>query len=259
MNSHQYIQVMRLHLFDMARICQRGVDYSIKAYQLGKSEWCLNVQSDAYEINTLHREIIEIGRDLMLMEISEESAIRFLLSADRICNALHAVHGSAVEIAANSVRMVENCRRVGCKVLISMGDFVNSLLRLCVVAMFEEGIEHAETALQSGGVEHQFAMMFFDWYRALDQGERTQAGYEVALTKHLSQIARQMHEVAEAILFWLKDPEPELAPDYTASLSVRVEDRRIDSLEASSLPNGMDSLLLTIDECFTDRSFWGGK
>lgn len=212
MDYHHSVQTLRLHLLNMTRVCQRGVDYSTKAYKLANSECCFSVQDDRYEIDILHREILEFSRDLMLVEISEEPVLRFVLSADRICNALKAIHVHAADIAASSMRLLQSSRAIGCRELISMGDFLNGLMRLCVVALFEEENVHAEDVLRKDGVERRFQRRFFNWFKTLDPRESTQAGYDVAIAKSLSQMSREIHEMAHAILFWLDGSEYEHVP-----------------------------------------------
>lgn len=257
MDIHEYTQTLRLQLLDMARVSQRGIDYSIKAYRLGSPEFCANVRSSTYEVNILHREISELTRDLLLMEIPDESELRFVLSSERMCNALQAMHSQAVEVAMSSMRLMENGGNRGCRDLITMGDVVNSLVRLCVVALFEESIEPAETVLRSDGIERLFATAFFDWYRTIDPRERTQASYELAVTKYLSRIAQQAHEIADAIVFWLEDPG-------RGSLQASSKQRLIHSeatlaarrQKESTFSNGMESFLRSIETCFADASFW---
>lgn len=232
MKIQLYMQTLRLHLLDMARACQRGVDYSIKGYQLADSECCFKVQFDTYEIDILHREILYFSRELMLMEISEEPTLRFALSVDRISSALRAVHGCAVEIATSSMRLCESYRKIECQELVSMGAVVNGLVRLCVVALFEEEVVHAQTVLHRSGADSQFATKFFDWYRTLDQQERTQAGYELSIAKHLSRIAREMQEVADAVVFWLNGPEHERRPDTPEPRMFRAEEPEAEFLDA---------------------------
>jgi hypothetical protein len=49
---------------------------------------------------------------------------------------MRVVYGKAVEIAANSMQIVENGGSLGCAKLATMGDLVNRLVRLSVVALF---------------------------------------------------------------------------------------------------------------------------
>ena len=213
MNTHEYSQVLRLHLLDMARESQRCVDYAIKAYRLGNPEFCSIVREFTHDIDVLHREITELVRDLLAMELPGESNLRYVLASERMANAMRVVHGQAVEIAANSMRIVENGGGLGCTELATMGDLVNSLVRLSVVALFEEDVEHAKLAQRCSGVGRLFGSTFYDWYRTLDSSARAQAEFERAITKHLGHIALQTHEVAEAIVFWLEDSVGDLAAD----------------------------------------------
>jgi len=256
MDIHEHTQTLRLHLLDMARVSQRSIDYSIKAYKLGGSEFCTNVRDNTYEVNILHREITEIAQDLLLMDMPSESDLRFVLSSPRICNALQAMHRQAVEIVANSMGFLETRGKLKCTDLATMGDVVNSLVRLCVVALFEEGIEHAETVLLTDGVERLFEMTFYDWYRTIDQRARTQAGHELAITKHLSQIAQQTHEIADAIVFWLEGTTRQSLHGASKKL-LRRETTLVAKGEADTTDSsGMQSFLQSIEICFADGRFW---
>jgi len=255
MNTQEYSEILRLHLLDMARVTQRGVDYALKAYTLGNSAFCANVRDDSHEIKILHREITEIAQDLLLAELSWKSSLRFIFSSERICNSLQAVHSHAVEIAANSMRLLENGRKNGYADLATMGDIVNSLLRLCVVALFEEKIEHAETVLRTREIERLFETTFYDWYRDLDHGTRTQARYELAITKHLGQIAHQAHEIAVAIVFWLKDSDLGSCSRASKKQGVLYDPTAEMGNQKASF-DGMKSFLQSVDACFADACFW---
>ena len=116
MNTQEYSQILRLNLLDMARVTQRGVDYAIKAYasNLGNLEPCTIVRDDTHEIDVLHRESTGLVRDLLAMELSGESDLRYFLASERIANALRVVHSQAVEITANSMLILENGDGLGC-------------------------------------------------------------------------------------------------------------------------------------------------
>jgi len=261
MNIHHYTQTLRLHLLDMARVTQRGIDYSIKACTFDNPELCANVRDDVYEINILHREITGITQELLQTGIPHEADLSRVLSSGRICDALQTVHSHAVEMASNCTRRLEYGRTPRCTDLAAMGDIVNRLMRLCVVALFEEDIEYAKSILRSDGVERLFATTFFGWYSAIDQEERTRASYELAITKHLSQIASQMHEIADAIVFWLKDADRESLPKESKRQLIHSEATTlaIESREVTIVSNGMQSFLQEVDACFADACFWKGS
>jgi phosphate uptake regulator len=253
---HQYIQILRLRLLDMSRVSQRAVDYSIKAYELDSPEFCADVRDSTYKVNILHREITEIARDLLLMELPLESDARFVLSAVLICDALHSVHAQAVKIAANSTHLLEDGRMPGWEGLTRMGQEVNCLMRLCIIALFDEEGAHAETVLNNRGVERLFQSVFYDWYSNVDQRLRAQASHELAITKGLSQIAKETYEIADAVVFWLKGPDSESTPriDGAQPRMQAVPAREIEGVTDSS--DGMQAFLDDIDACFADPSFW---
>ena len=260
MNTQEHNQVLRLNLLDMARITQRGVDYAIKAYtyKLGNLESCTIVGEDTYEIGALHREITGIVRDVLAMELSGESDLRYMLASERIANALQVVHSQAVEIAANSTRILENGGGLRCADLATMGDLVNGLVRLSVVALSEEDIAHAEVVRRYSRVDRLFELTFYDWYRTIDHGARAQAEFERAIAKHLREIALQTYEMSRAIVFSLEDSWRELASDVDEETLASRETNPVDRREAVPIPDGMEAFLESIDICFADASFWSG-
>ena len=213
MNTYEYGQILRLHLLDMARGTQRSVDYAIKAYKLRKPELCSMVQGCTYDIDKLHCDITEFVCELLATELPSEIIVRYILASERIAGALRVVHRQAVEIAANSMRIIESGSGLGCAELATMGDLVNRLMRLCVVALFEENVEHAELVRRSSGVGRLFGATFYDWYENIDYRATPQAVFEHAITKHLGYIALQTCEVAGAIVFWLDDSVSALGVD----------------------------------------------
>jgi phosphate uptake regulator len=254
---HHCVQSLRLQLLDMSRVAQRAVDYSIKACSLGSIEACTNVRDAADEINMLHRETTEISSELLLMELPAESDLRFALSAERIADALLSIYLHASEIAANSMRLQKNGQRTGYLGLNTMGEVVNSLMRLCIIALFEEDTEHAETVLHHHGVARLFELTFYDWYRGIDRRLRAQASYELAITKDLARMARQIHEVADAIRFWLEGTDGGSAADTdTEHVMIGEPELELTEQETVALPDGMETFLLSVDACFANASFW---
>jgi hypothetical protein len=54
-NIQQHIHVLRSELLAMARLTQRAVDYSIRAYQLGRPEFCRHASNTDDEVQITHR------------------------------------------------------------------------------------------------------------------------------------------------------------------------------------------------------------
>jgi len=253
---HQCIQTLRLKLLDMSRVSQRAVDCSIKACKLDNPEFRANVRDSAYEVGILHGEITEIARDLLMMEIPLESEVRFAVSAALICDALHSIYAQAVKIAANSARLLENSHTPGCAGLTRMGEVVNCLVRLCIIALFDEEVAHAETVLRNRGVERLFESVFYDWYRNVDQRLRTQASQELAITRSLGQMAKETYEIADAIVFWLEGPNSGSTShvDPEQSTIHLVPAREVEGVTGE--PGRMQAFLAEIDTCFADPCFW---
>jgi phosphate uptake regulator len=213
MDLHQHIQVLRLHVLDMTRLAQRSVDYSIKACALGNPEMCSAVRDRTFEIDALHCEITETAQELLALNIPDRGDFRFVLSCERIGIALQALHLQADEIARQCMQLLEVGRNHGCAEIAAMGDIVNSLVRLCAVALFEEKKQHADLVLGAGRVERLFEMTLCDWLRSLDPAERERADCDRAITRHLSCMARQTYEIADALDFWLEDSDIEAKSD----------------------------------------------
>lgn len=81
---------------------------------MGNLESRAIVRHDTYEIDVLHREITRLVRDLLAMELSGESDLRYILASERIANALRVVHSQTVEIAADSMLILENGGGLSC-------------------------------------------------------------------------------------------------------------------------------------------------
>lgn len=208
---HQYTQTLRLHLLDMCRVSQRCVDYCIKGLQLKRLDISANIFDGAQEIDKLHREAGEIAQNLLLMGLLSQSSPRFASASMRICDALRAIHKSALEIAENSSAcQEENGATVDCGDLATMGDLANRLMRLCTVALFEEEIEHAEAALRMETGRRLFSTAFYVWYRRAGLRPPSQAHFVRSIADRLDQLIWQMHEMSRAIVYWLEGEDHKL-------------------------------------------------
>ncbi len=245
---------LRLQLLEMSRVSQRAVDYSIKAYKVGIPELCANVRDSSPEINILHREVTQIAQDLLLTELPRGSDTRFALSAVLICDALRALHAQAVKIAANSMRLSENGRTPGHTGLNRMGGVVNLMMRLCIIALFEEDAAHAETVLNAHGVERLFASSFDDWSTNVDQPLRPQVACELEITRCLRQMATETYEIAGAILFWLNGTDDRLVSDIDEE---KIATHAVPAKQGEGvthLPDWMAAFRAEVDACLADSS-----
>jgi hypothetical protein len=241
----------------MGKGTQRGVEYAINAYKLGHPESRTIVRACAYDLDVLHREITELVLDLLTMEVPGESNLRYIFASERIANAVRVVNGQAVEIAANCMLILENGGGLGCSDPATMGDVVNGLVRLSVVALFEEDVAHTEPVQLCTGVGRPFESTFYDWYRTIDHGARAQSEFERAIAKHLGQIALKTYEIS-AVVFSLEDSWCGLPTDADEATLASRKTNPADIQEMVPIPDGMEAFLESIDTCFADASFWSG-
>jgi phosphate uptake regulator len=202
-NIQQHIHVLRSELLAMARLTHRAVDYSIKAYQLGRPEFCRHASNSDDEAHKLHCSIADRGHVLLSSALPVDSDSRFVSSALRICSALHITYAAATGIAQDTMLSLKRERIAVSPAIEEMGQLVNCLVRLCIIALFNRQIKPAKTVLQIDGTGQWFDLAVYQSCRGPIQRTNAQARFELAIHKSLDQIAEQAHEIADAITFWL--------------------------------------------------------
>jgi len=195
---------LRSQLLKMSRLSQRAVDYSIKGYELGMPEFSREVLSKEQEFRDLRLSIVNRGRMVLPkgMPISADS--RFTCSALRICQALHCSYNAAYAIAVETIHGDEAARRVETSIVLDLGKFVNSLVRLSTVALFNEDLQYARLALRNAEDRLWFNLSLRQAQRVLDSRSKTQANFELAIVENLSRIAERSYEVAHETAMWLE-------------------------------------------------------
>jgi phosphate uptake regulator len=218
MHSQEHSQVLRIHLLDMSKLSQRAVDYAIKGYKLGSPEFCRFSRHGDRQLSELRRKIIDLCRqilmeelyfdpELLIDELDVDSKSRFPLSALRICRALYGTCLAAAEIAHNTMLLLEDARphaHDAHAALEKPCHLVNRLMSLCIVALFKQEIRHAEAVLESREAERLFQQALHHNRDIANRRTAPPPDIELAITRSLGQIARQSHEIAEAIVFWLE-------------------------------------------------------
>jgi hypothetical protein len=182
---------------------QKCVDYSIKALQCGKCDFSTTIVDTTFEMGSLHHDVKEIARDLMLTRLWSESDIRFVSTSVRISDALRAIHKEAFEISL----LLQNEREIDCADLTTTGDLANRLMRLCTVAIFEEEVAHAEAVLRAEG-----ARLASVWHRQFDRIPPSKAVCVLPIAERLDELILQMREMARAIVFWIEGNKRESFP-----------------------------------------------
>jgi len=76
-------------------------------------------------------------------------------------------------------------------------------MRLCIVALFEKEVSHAELVHDSQRVWRRCELIFDYSFSDTDQRVSAEDIYALSIMQNLGVIARQTHKTADAILFWL--------------------------------------------------------
>lgn len=211
MDLQKYVRCLRVQLLCMSRVSQRALDYAVKGYQLVSPEFCRQVRTDEHKLGEHHRQVKYLCQRLTMEGVITASDFRFALTALRVNSALQRIYSAAAQMANDTMLILENCPIANHPPhLDGFGRAVNSLVRLCTVALFESEGSYAETVMQTQGIWRQCELIFDYSSNDLDRQMETQQGYTLAITQSLGVAAKQAHEIADAILFWLKDREDAL-------------------------------------------------
>ena len=232
---HLSTQTLRLHLVDICRLTRRCVDYAIRAFQQSNPDMIASARDNAYEIQILHSDAVEIAHDLLQMErMPRGGDFRFVLSSIRICDSFHAMHNAAVDIASNTMRFWGSGGAFEMTDFTWMGDGVNRLVECCATSLMDENTEPAEIVLSTNGLERELINIFYDWHGTLEQPEPSQAKHAFAIARNLGQVVHHAREIADALVFWLGDED---RGSYAEASDVRLIDEltsaSIEALEAA--------------------------
>ena len=225
MTSHNDIQILRSKLIAMTRLTQRTVDYSIKAFQLGRPELCRAIQNCREEMCTIRNWIADHGRAILATRTPVHPDARFVCAALRISTALEVAHAAAYNIARHSaLRFAEGWTPVSAEVH-DGGTFVNSLLCLCILSLVNRDVRHATKVLQNGDAGQSFDLAVYLAHHELAQRASTHARFELALIRYLDGIVGQVREIADALLQWHEEIEQrDFRADGTRGQNARVPD-----------------------------------
>jgi Na+/phosphate symporter len=204
MNSQQHIRNLRVQLLAMSRVSQRALDYAIKGYELRNLDFARQVPAVNSELEGRHRQIKDLSRELMSGSSSNPSDSRFAFAAASINTALHVTYTAAAEIAQDSLRLLESSGIHGCAALERMGQLVNGSMRLCVVALFQQDAAHAKTVLRRQEAARLRELTSIGLHPHIGRWAGAQGDFERSVIRSLGEVAKQAHEMADAILFWLE-------------------------------------------------------
>lgn len=208
MNLQQERTALRTHLLEMSRLSQRALDYSIKGYRLNSSEFSRHTASIDRQLKEHYLQIKALCRRLIVPGMVASSDFRFSLAALRLNSAFYKTYKAASRIARASMLRLESGTAEKCAALDDFGELINRLVRLCTVALFLHDAALAEAVLQSHAVWRRSELIFD---HALDHAPAAVDNETLAIAQNLSVIAKEAHEMADAILFWLRGTDCALA------------------------------------------------
>jgi hypothetical protein len=221
MRDRQYSLVSRSHLLRMTRLAQRAVDYSIKAYELGSCELCHIVRNTEDELRELQLNIGDRGRLLRAEGMPVDTESTAASCALRVYSALQITCFAAAEIGQNTLLLLEGGRKTLSPSQMMTTNFVNGLVRLYTVALFDEEIQHARTILQVDEGHRRFDLQLSLREEELIHQNDASARFELAITHCLAQIAEQAYEIANTIMQWLDGEDCAGAPTTQTGHSVQ--------------------------------------
>jgi phosphate uptake regulator len=204
---HSYLS--QSQLLKMAMFVQRAVDYSIKSYELGAPEVQQLFRKYDQEWLNLNRHITDRGRTLVAAGKLAVNGSQKSDSALQIYSALQVTYTAASEIAHSAALVVAREPIPISSQLRSVGSYVNSLVRLCTVALFKEEVQYARKILLNNRGRRWCELMLLQ-IRCLLTGNPAQARFELAIADALEHIAEQAYEIARAVTLTSPDEDGRL-------------------------------------------------
>jgi phosphate uptake regulator len=188
----------------MTTLSQRVVNDAIKAYALNSLELCHKVRDSGQELRDIQVGISNRGRRLLEAALPVDSTSMAACCSLRIYAALQLTHTAAIEMAQNTRLKLEHESLPGSTATVHLSMFVNSLVRLCSVALLKEEPDHARTVLEVEGGRRKCDLWLYRAHEDLMQRAGAPSRRELAISRCLGQIAEQSYELAEAVILWLE-------------------------------------------------------
>jgi hypothetical protein len=201
----QHNILSRAHVLRMTMLSQRAVDYSIKAYRLNSAELCRQVMSIKRDLSKLEVRIGDRGRAFVAAGAHIDSHSPFACSSLRIYSSLRVMFTAATEIAQNITILAALSPKTIFPQTVETGNTVNSLVRLCSVALFDQKMSLAKQVLHIEGGRRRLDLELHRARLDLFRRSDTHCRCELAIANCIGQIAEQVYETAEGIIAWLEN------------------------------------------------------
>lgn len=199
MNSQRHIHTLRVELLAMSRVSQRALDNSVKGFELRNLDFARQVATTGGNLEKHHQRIKDLCREAVNGGVTNASDLRLAFAAFSIAAALHVTCSVSAEIAQSTILLHEGGRIDSCSPLKQLGHAVNASMRLCIVALFEQDPYYARVAL---GSQKQAVQLGVE--SRSDCWLGPQKEIESTVIRGFTEVAKQTHEIADALLFWLE-------------------------------------------------------
>jgi hypothetical protein len=216
MEIQETSKITRSHLLRMTMLSQRAVDYSIKSYEWKSLELCRMVHDVEAEWRQLQCGVGNRGRTLRATGTPVDSDSPFASCALRIFGALRVTYAAALQIAQQTMLILEGGRLAPSSEIRQLGRSVNGLVRLYTVALFRKEVQHAATILLRAKVRDWLDPWTYRAHNDASLGTTAIARLEHAIARSLVQIAEQAYEIGEAIILWLDSQDRFALPRKSA-------------------------------------------
>jgi hypothetical protein len=141
------IRRTRFDVLEMLGIVLRAVDYSTKAYAFGFVDFARYALNEREQLAYISKAIIATSQRLYKKDIHTPQ-ISFGHSARAISVALFSTGQHAYNISSHAIELSRQGRYQRSAALIQGGQHITEFLRLCIVAIMEQNVEHVETVLR---------------------------------------------------------------------------------------------------------------
>jgi phosphate uptake regulator len=202
------------HLLRMARLSQRTVDYAIKAYELKSIEACRLVHQAQHDLCELQLRFGDQGSTLNVANDFFDENAPPACFALRLYGALLVTVTAATEIAQNTLLILESDRESESSISSykEVENFINGLVRLYTVALFNREIQHSRAILNALSGHLWLASTLDLDQIVIARRAGSVARFELSIVRCLGQIAEQACEIADVITMWLGGQDcPEIA------------------------------------------------
>lgn len=145
----QSIRKLNNQLSEMLRISQRSVDYATKAYASGRAEFARQAQRERQELDNVMQEILASTAGSYQAEGPDDTQMPYRGVVRTISLALLTTCQYAYEVSLHAAALTRDGVLQRSHELLRMGERVNGLMKLCIVAVMNKDPEHAKTILRS--------------------------------------------------------------------------------------------------------------